>query len=84
MKRKVMIYLAAGALFLSAFGGGAAFLTTAPNSTELEPSAKIRQDHTGKAPIAIAGNSWGGLVDGDDDEKKDDEDPGTEGNSWGG
>lgn len=92
MKRKLTIFLVAATAFLSAFGGGAAFLATAPHSSELEANAKIlQQDPTGQAPIAIAGNSWGGRSsDGSDDDGSDDEDEKkdppaqTDGNSWGG
>ena len=63
MKRKALIFLVTGATFLSGLGGVASLLATAPNSTELEPSVQIQQNHTEKAPIAIAGNSWGGFGD---------------------
>jgi hypothetical protein len=90
MERKLTIALIAGVTFISAIGGGASLLATAPNSTELEPSVRIQQNHTEKAPIAIAGGSWGGKTDGSDDEKTDppppkdgDGDP-LDGGSWGG
>ena len=90
MKRRLIIFSIIFTSLLFAIGGGASLLVTAPNLTELEPNAQIQQDQTGKAPIAIAGGSWGGIVDGEDDDEKDpppqDGDGGgtQEGGSWGG
>ena len=61
MKRKAIIFLIAGTTFLSALGGVASILTTTPNSTEMEQRVQIEQSE--QAPVAIAGNSWGGLQD---------------------
>ena len=89
MKHKLTIALIAGATFLSTIGGGAALLATSQNSTELEPSVQIQQNHPEKAPDAVAGSPWGGRADGSDDEKTDpppkDGGGGTQdGGSWGG
>ena len=79
MKRKLTVALIAGATFLSAIGGGASLLATAPNS-----SVQIQQDRTEKAPIAIADGSIG-ADDGKIDPPPKDGSGGTqEGGSWGG
>ena len=84
MKRKAITILIAGTTFLSALGGVAVMLATGPNSVEMELRAQIQQNHTEQTPIAIAGNSWGGLAD---DTKPNPPPSGggttSDGNSWG-
>ena len=89
MKRKAIIFVIATATFLFAFGGSASLLATALNPTEMGSRVQIQQDHIEKTPMAIAGNSWGGVAAPPDDTQKDppkDDDEGDEeeGNSWGG
>ena len=83
MKRKALIFLIAGVTFLSGFSSVAALLGTGLPAAESDPAARIQLDQAEKAPIAIAGNSWGGRADdGSDDEQIDP--PEVNGNSWGG
>jgi hypothetical protein len=85
MKRKTIIYLVAIMTFLSAASGLASLLATTPDSTDVEPSVQIQQNHTEQTPVAIAGNSWGGRPGSGDDTKKNPPGGGEmEGNSWGG
>ena len=77
MKRKAIIFLIAGTTFLSAFGGVASLLATAPDSTEMESRVGIQQNHTEQSPSAIAGNSWGGF-DGSDDKPGCKDNPGKD------
>ena len=89
MKRKFIIFVFMITYFFSLSAGLASLLAANPGSMDLEPSARIQQYHNEKAPITIAGGSWGGIRDGSCDKKKDSPRKGCggvkpNGGSWGG
>ncbi len=68
MKRRFIIFLFSATTFLTAFSGLASILAAAPNTSNVESTLQLQQNHVETAPIIIAGrggkrpngNSWGG------------------------